>query len=67
MVSISRRSLALMALIATFVFPVARLKAAASADPKAMVDGLVRQALALIRDLAAARSRRSASVNLLFL
>ncbi len=50
MVSISRRSLALMALITTFVFPVARLKAAASADPKAMVEGLVRQALALIRN-----------------
>ncbi len=49
MVSISRRSLALMALVAAFVFPVARLKAA-SADPKTLVDGLVQQALALIRN-----------------
>jgi phospholipid transport system substrate-binding protein len=54
-----------MALIATFVFPVARLKAAASADPKAMVDGLVRQALALIRDQkldAGARERQFAAL-----
>jgi phospholipid transport system substrate-binding protein len=49
MVSMSRRSLALLALIATFVFPVVRLKAATT-DPKAMIEGLVQQALALIRN-----------------
>ncbi len=49
MVSISRRSLALLALITTLVFPIVRLKAA-PADPKALVEGLVQQALALIRN-----------------
>jgi len=49
MISMPRRSLVLLALIATFVLPIARLKAA-STDPKALVDGMIRQALALIRN-----------------
>ncbi len=49
MVSITRRSLALLALFVAFDFPIARLKAAA-ADPTALVDGLVQQALVLIRN-----------------
>jgi len=49
MVSISRRSLALLALFATFVFPIMPLRAALT-DPKALIDGLVQQALALIRN-----------------
>ena len=49
MVSISRRSLALWALIAAFVFPIARLRAA-TADPKSFINDLVQQALALIRN-----------------
>ncbi len=48
MISISRRSLALLAFFATFL-PLVPLKAAL-ADPKALIDGLVQQALALIRN-----------------
>jgi phospholipid transport system substrate-binding protein len=49
MVSMSRRSLALMVFTAAFVFPIARLRAA-PADPKTFVNDLVQQALALIRN-----------------
>ncbi len=48
MISISRRSLALLAFFAAFL-PLVPLKAA-PADPKALIDGLVQQALALIRN-----------------
>ncbi len=49
MVSMTRRSLALLALFVAFDFPIAPLRAA-STNPKALVDGLVQQALALIRN-----------------
>jgi len=49
MVSISRRSLALLALFVAFGFPMAPLRAAPT-NPEILVNGLVQQALALIRD-----------------
>jgi phospholipid transport system substrate-binding protein len=64
MVSISRRSLAYLALFATLVFPVVPLKAA-STDPKALVDGLVRQALALIRNNQLSDSARNQQFKIL--
>ncbi len=65
MISISRRSLALLALCVAFGFPVAPLRAA-PATPEIMVNGLVQKAIALIGDKQLSDDARNRQFAILF-